>query len=89
MERRYSSYFLAHLPSMIRYGSKSYRELKHEPSSLLPIINHLRTFDQGVAYAPNQVFIGNLDPDELWNFPSPCYKNPISNALRSGERGGT
>jgi hypothetical protein len=81
------SYFLSHLPSMIRYGSKPYRELKHEPSLLPPIINHLRTFDQAVAYAPNQVFIGNLDPDELWNFPSPWYKNPISNASRWGEFG--
>ena len=81
------SYFLAHLPSLIRYGSKPYRELNHEPSLLLPIINHLRTFEQAVAYAPNQVFIGNLDPDELWNFPSPWYKNPIPNASRWGEFG--
>jgi len=81
------SYFLAHLPSMIRYGSKPYRELKHEPSLLLPIINHLRNFDQAVAYPPNQVFIGNLDPDELWNYPSPWYKNPVPNASRWGDFG--
>ena len=81
------SYFLAHLPSMIRYGSKPYRELKHNPSLLLPIISHLRTFDQAVTYPPNQVFIGNLDPDELWDFPSPWYKNPIPNASRRGEFG--
>jgi betaine reductase len=81
------SYFLAHLPSMIRYGSKPYRELKHNPSLLLPMISHLRTFDQAVTYPPNQVFIGNLDPDELWDFPSPWYKNPIPNASRRGEFG--
>lgn len=81
------SYFLAHLPSMIRYGSKPYRELKHNPSLLLPIISHLRTFDQAVTYPPNQVFIGNLDPDELWDFPSPWYKNSIPNASRRGEFG--
>ena len=81
------SYFLGHLPSMIRYGSKPYRELKHNPSLLLPIISHLRTFDQAVTYPPNQVFIGNLDPDELWDFPSPWFKNPIPNACRQGEFG--
>ena len=81
------SYFLAHLPSMIRYGSKPYRELKHDPSILQPMISHLRPFDQAVAYPPNQVFIGNVDPDELWTAPSPWYKNPIPNASRWGEFG--
>jgi hypothetical protein len=81
------SYFLAHTPSMIRYGSKPYRELKYEPSLLQPILSHLRTFDKAVAYPPNQVFIGNLDPDELWNIPSPWYKKPIPNAIRWGEFG--
>ena len=82
------SYFLAHVPSMIRYGSKPHRELKHEPSLLQPIVSHLRSFDQAVAYPPNQVFIGNVDPDELWTLPSPWYKNPTPNASRWGEIGG-
>jgi glycine/sarcosine/betaine reductase complex component C subunit beta len=81
------SYYLAHVPSMIRYGSKPYRELKHESSLLQPIISHLRPFDQAVAYLPNQVFIGNLDPDQLWDAPSPWYKNPVPNASRWGEFG--
>jgi hypothetical protein len=81
------SYFLAHLPSMVRYGSKPCRELKHVPSLLPSMINHLRTFDQAVIYPPNQVFIGNVDPDELWNFASPWYKNPIPNASRWGAFG--
>jgi betaine reductase len=81
------SYYLAHVPSMIRYGSKPYRELKHDPSFLQPILSHLRPFDQAVAYPPNQVFIGNLDPDQLWDAPSPWYKNPVPNASRWGEFG--
>src|SRR4030067_3178746 len=43
------SYFLGHIPGLIRYGSKPYRELKHEPSLLPSVISHLRTFDQAVA----------------------------------------
>ena len=81
------SYFLAHVPSMIRYGSKPCREIRHEPSQLQPILSHLRPFEQAVAYPPNQVFIGNLDPDELWSAPSPWYRNPVSNASRWGEFG--
>ena len=81
------SYFLSHVPSMVRYGSKPYRELRDEPSLLPPIIDHLRSFDQAVAYPPNQVFIGNLDPDELWTLPSPWHKNPTPNASRWGEFG--
>jgi betaine reductase len=72
---------------MIRYGSKPCREIRHEPSQLQPILSHLRPFEQAVAYPPNQVFIGNLDPDQLWSTPSPWYRNPVSNASRWGEFG--
>ncbi len=81
------SYFLAHVPSMVRYGSKPCREIRHDSSSLQPILSHLRSFEQAVAYPPNQVFIGNVDPDELWNAPSPWYKHLFPNASRWGEFG--
>jgi len=82
-----ASYFLAHVPSMVRHGSKPWREIRHNPELLTPILGHLRTFDQAVAYPPNQVFIGNLDPDDLWHLPSPWYQNPIPNASRWGAFG--
>ena len=81
------SYFLAHVPSMIRYGSKPSREIGKDPSSLSPILNHLQTFDQAVAYPPNQVFIGNLYPDDLLQISSPWYKNPIPDSSRWGTFG--
>jgi len=81
------SYFLAHVPSLVRHGSKPSRELVHESSLLQPILDHLQTFDQAVIYPPNQVFIGNLDPDELLNIKTPWYQNAISNASRWGEFG--
>ena len=61
------SYFLAHVPSMIRHGSKPSREIEKNPSLLSPILDHLLSFDQAVTYPPTQVFIGNLDPDDLWS----------------------
>ena len=41
-----TSYFLAHVPSMVRHGSKPSRELKKDPSLLTRILCHLRTFEQ-------------------------------------------
>ena len=81
------SNFLAHVPSMIRHGSKPSREIEKDPSLLPPILDHLQTFEQAVAYPPNQVFIGNLDPDDLFHIPSPWYKNPTPNASRWGDFG--
>jgi len=71
---------------MIRHGSKPSREIQKDPSLLSPILGHLQSFDQAVAYPPNQVFIGNLDPDELWH-TSPWYQNPVPNASRWGSFG--
>jgi hypothetical protein len=81
------SYFLAHVPGMIRHGSKPSRELQQDPSLLSAILDHAWTFDQAVAYPPNQVFIGNLDPDDLLNIPSPWYQHPTPNASRWGTFG--
>ncbi|MFC1956643.1 glycine/sarcosine/betaine reductase complex component C subunit beta [Chloroflexota bacterium] len=81
------SYFLAHVPSMVRHGSKPSREIENTPSLLPEILDHLQTFDQAVAYPPNQVFIGNLDPDDLLNIPSPWTQNPVADASRWGEFG--
>ena len=77
-----ASYFLAHLPSMVRHGSKPSREIEKDPSLLSRILGHLHSFDQAVAYPPNQVFIGNLDPDELFHTSTPWYKNPLPKASR-------
>jgi betaine reductase len=81
------SYFLAHLPSMVRYGSKPFREIQKDPSLLPLILDHLWTFKNAVSYPPNQVFIGNLDPDDLLHISTPWYKNPNPNSSRWGAFG--
>ncbi len=82
-----ASYFLAHIPGMVRYGSKPAREIPKKASLLPSILKHLRPFDQAVAYAPNQTFIGNTDPDELWHLPNPWYQNLLPGASRWGAFG--
>lgn len=81
------SYFLVHVPSLVRYGSKPYREIIKDPSVLTSIISHLRSFDQAVRYPPNQVYIGSIDPDELGNLPYPWYQNLLTNASRRSPDG--
>ncbi len=81
------SYSLSHVPSMICYGSKPAREIKREPSFLEEISSHMQPYDQAVAYSPNQVFIGNLDPDELQKSPTPWYLHPVPNASKKGPFG--
>jgi betaine reductase len=58
-----------------------------DPSILPPLLAHLEDFSQAVAYPPNQVFIGNLDPDELRKIPSPWYQHPVPHASRKGRFG--
>ena len=82
-----ASYFLAHIPGVVRHGSKPSREIGKDASLLNPVLGHLRTFDQAVDYPPNQVFIGNVDPDDLWQLPAPWYQNPVPDASRWGAFG--
>ena len=82
------TYFLAHVPSMVRHGSKPSRELVKDPTLVTPFLDHLWSFDKAVAYPPNQVFIGNLDPDDLvQKIRSPWYKNLLPRASRWGAFG--
>lgn len=82
------SYILAHVPGFVRYGSKPIREIADSPTLLLPTIErHLRSFEEAVAYPPNQVFIGNLHPDRLNEIGQPWYKHPLEGASRYGAYG--
>lgn len=48
---------------------------------------HLRSFDSAVSYPPNQVFIGNLRPEDLSDIPRPWYKNLLPKAKCEGKFG--
>ena len=60
-----ASFVLEHVPDLVRYGSKPARE----PQQLERLGGALRSFEDAVAYPPNQVFIGNLAPAALWDTP--------------------
>ncbi len=82
---------LVHAPGLVAHGSKPTRELlKEGPESRLlsTICEHLRTYDQAVAYAPNQAFIGNIRPEALFDRPRPWWSaDHLLEPKRDGEFG--
>ncbi|MBU1225627.1 MAG: glycine reductase [Actinobacteria bacterium] len=83
----HTAYVLAHAPDFVRYGSKPTRELAANPSLLQQMTAALRPWDQVVAYPPNQVFIGNLSPDDLAAIPRPWLDHPVAEASPQGPFG--
>ena len=63
-----ASYVLAHTPDMVLYnGTTQTTERIVNPDSeyLKEVPEHLRSYEDCVAYWPNQTYIGNVHPDEL------------------------
>ncbi len=73
------AYCLIHAPDLVRYGSKPRREIAKGNKKNKGIKNlihrHSRSYHDAVMYPPNQVFVGNLSPEELKNIPQPWYKD--------------
>ena len=78
-----ASVVLEHVPDLVRYGSKPSRE----PARLDALTAALRTFDQAIAYPPNQVFIGALEPGSLWTRPRNWWEHPVEGATSAGSHG--
>jgi betaine reductase len=69
-------FFLAHAPGLVRYGSKPSREIARDPAVLDQIAPRLRSWDEAARYAPNQVFLGGMEPEELRKLPRPWFASP-------------
>lgn len=63
------SLVLAHAPDLVRHGSKPTRS----PEEFAPMLTRLRSFEEAVYYGPNQVFIGNMRPEDLLAVPRPWW----------------
>src|SRR5262245_31565574 len=81
------AYALIHVPDFVRYGSKPIRDLDENPALLHQINARLRSYDEVLAYAPNQAFIGNRHPDTLHQLEQPWYTHLLDNAGRYGPFG--
>jgi glycine/sarcosine/betaine reductase complex component C subunit beta len=80
-------YSLAHVPNLVCYGSKPSREIRANPALEQQLKNQLRSFGAATAYAPHQVYIGNITPAKLSNLPKPWYDRLIEGATSDGRFG--
>lgn len=78
---------LVHLPDFVRHGSKPSREIKKHPDLEGKIKSRLRTFEEAVRYAPNQVFIGNMEPDTLRSQEKPWFRHLVNSDGAFGRTG--
>ena len=81
------AYGLYYVPDFVRYGSKPSRDIEDDPNRIKEIYDHLRSYEECVAYPPHQVFIGNLHPDDLNKVAKPYYENQPASAERQGPFG--
>lgn len=85
-----TSYVLVHAEDMVIHnGTTQSTERTINPNSeyLKKLPNHLRSFDEAVNYLPNQVYIGNIKPEELKKHEQPWYNKPLENASKDGKFG--
>ncbi|MGN6731210.1 MAG: glycine/sarcosine/betaine reductase complex component C subunit beta [Candidatus Binatia bacterium] len=80
-------YSLAHVPDLVRYGSKPLREIRANPALGHELHQKLRDFSAAVAYAPHQAYIGNIAPEQLSDLPKPWYEKLIEGATFQGRFG--
>jgi hypothetical protein len=72
------SLVLAHAPDLVRHGSKPTRELAVDSDRLLASLSGaLRSYEDALAYPPNQTLIGNLRPDALWEVERPWWRQRV------------
>ena len=81
------AYVLTHVPDLVRYGSKPLRELRANPGLTGKLASRLRDFTAATAYAPHQVYIGNVTPETLGELPKPWYERLIEGATAKGRFG--
>ena len=85
-----ASYILAHTPDMVLHNGTTQtteRIVNPESEYLKELPSHLRSYEQVLAYWPNQVYIGNKTPDDLAAVAQPWFDKTCDTADRNGKFG--
>lgn len=85
-----AAYILVNTPDMIvNNGTTQTMEAITNPDSeyLKNIGKHIRSFEEVVAYPPNQVYIGNITPDDLAKIEKPWVGKKVEGASKDGKKG--
>lgn len=87
---RGAGYFLAHTPDMVLHNGTTQtteRIVNPDGEYLKQLPSHLRTWEQVLAYYPNQVYIGNKTPQDLAAIPQPWFDKTCDVTDRFGRYG--
>jgi len=82
-----SSFVLVHAPDMLVHGGTTQtteRVVNPDSEYLKKLPEHLRSFEEAVAYLPNQVYIGNKTPSDLAEAGDVWFDKPLQDASRFG-----
>lgn len=85
-----SSYVLVHAPDMVLHNGTTQtteRTLHPDSEYLKELPKHLRSFEDAVAYYPNQIYIGNERPEILDTLSEPWTDHKMEGAERYGKMG--
>lgn len=85
-----AGYALIHANDMVvTNGTTLTSERAVNPDSELfdKVKENMQSYEETVAYPPNQCYIGNIKPEELENINQPWYENNLENASRDGKYG--
>ncbi len=85
-----AGYSLIHTPNFLEHlGTTQTTELKTNPNSeyIKTLKQNLRSYEDVLNYLPNQVYIGNLHPDELKKYERPFCIAEYKNGTRYGQFG--
>ncbi|MEG1027211.1 MAG: glycine/sarcosine/betaine reductase complex component C subunit beta, partial [Oscillospiraceae bacterium] len=85
-----TGYVLVHTPDMVIHNGTTQtteRIVNPESEYLKELPNHLRSYEDTVAYYPNQTYIGNMTPKELAAIEAPWYDKKAEKAERFGKFG--
>jgi len=82
-----TSYVIVHVPDFVQYGSKPTRDIEDNPDVKRELDRHLRSYEEAINYVPHQVYIGNMDPDDLHNVTKPWYQHLLEDGKRNGPFG--
>ncbi len=85
-----AGYALVHTPDVMHYhGTTQSQERAANPDSeyVKALPTHTRSYEDVVAYAPNQTYIGNLHPEALRKESFPWHKQRFEGGGRQGAFG--
>lgn len=85
-----TGYALVNAPDMVIHNGTTQtveRVVNAESEYLGELPSHIRTYDQVLAYIPNQVFIGNREPGVLRDYALPWYGITAEAGERFGKFG--